>query len=376
MPAPDLAGLVAGASDLARTFVASPRDAVEEPIRSEMFGPERMEQHARSLAGAQPVGRSGAADGFFPRINRNAQVLRRVHALIGSYSRAGQAVSPAAEWLLDNFHLVEAQLLEIRDGLPRDYYRKLPKLVSEPLRGLPRIYGIAWAYVAHTDSDFDLGLLRRFVAAYQEVDELEIGELWALPTTLRAVLIENLRRIAERIAANKAARELADLCCDRDAHPRCSDDRSVRRLHGGARRAARLPRPVAPAPAPCATRASIRTSANWLQQSGADPAQALAETHTRQTVANVTVRNIMTSLRRIGGADWKAFIESLCTVDRVFAVTPRFARTISIPATNAGMPSKRWRAAVASASAAWPKPSSPAPDAPTARRSRRTPRTS
>jgi len=320
---PDLTGLVAGASELARTFVASSSDAVEEPIRSEMFGPERMEQHARSLAAAQPVGRAGGTDGFFPRINRNAHVLRRVHGLIGSYSRAGQAVSPAAEWLLDNFHLVEAQLLEIRDGLPRDYYRKLPKLVSEPLRGLPRIYGIAWAYVAHTDSDFDLGLLRRFVAAYQEVDELEIGELWALPTTLRAVLIENLRRIAERIAANKAARQLADICCDKAASldpatiaqaAASTEERGVlhaflaqlhQRLH----------------------HADTRQYANvreWLRRSAVDPAQALAETHTRQTVANVTVRNIMTSLRRIGGADWKSFIESLCTVDRVFAGTPAF----------------------------------------------------
>ena len=88
-------------------------------------------------------------------------------------------------------------------------------LQDEPLAGLPRVYGVAWAFVAHTDSAFDEELLVHFLSAYQETRELTLGELWALPTTLRVVLIENLRRLAERVAANKAAREVANLCCDR-----------------------------------------------------------------------------------------------------------------------------------------------------------------
>ena len=323
MRAPDLEALVARASDLTREFIAASREPIDEAIRSEIFGPERFLQHARSLAEAQPSGHAPGDGGFFPRIAHNARVLRHAHRLIGSYSRAGQSVTPAAEWLLDNFHLVEAQLLAIREGLPRGYYRKLPKLTSEPLRGLPRIYGIAWAFVAHTDSDLDLDLLRRFVDAYQEVDELEIGELWALPTTLRVVLIENLRRIAERIAANKAVGELADLCCDAEGTlstatleraAACADARGVlhaflsqiyQRLHHAEAR-------------------HFEVIRQWLAASGADPAQALSEMHARQTIANVTVRNIMTSLRRIGGADWKGVVELLSSVDRVFAATPPF----------------------------------------------------
>ena len=103
---------------------------------------------------------------------------------------------------------------EIREGLPRRYFRDLPILRDEPLVGLPRIYGVAWAFVAHTDSAFDEDLLVHFLKAYEETRELTLGELWALPTTLRVVLIENLRRLAERVAANKAALEVANLCCD------------------------------------------------------------------------------------------------------------------------------------------------------------------
>ena len=192
------------------------RGPVEAPLRSELFGLQRFAQHGRSLGDTHRASRSAArATGFFPRLHSNIRTLREAHRYIGSHARSGYDISPAAEWLLDNFHLIEAQLKEIRDGLPRRYFRTLPKLVDEPLAGLPRVYGIAWAFVAHTDGAFDEELLLHFLRAYQETRELELGEMWALPTTLRVVLIENLRRLAERVATHKAAREAANLCCDR-----------------------------------------------------------------------------------------------------------------------------------------------------------------
>ncbi len=81
--------------------------------------------------------------------------------------------------------------------------------------GLPRVYGVAWAFVAHTDSAFDETLLAQFLTAYQNIRPLNFGELWALPTTLRVVLIENLRRLSEGVATAMAAREVADLWCER-----------------------------------------------------------------------------------------------------------------------------------------------------------------
>ena len=101
---------------------------------------------------------------------------------------------PPAEWLLDNYHLVEQQIREIRADLPPGYYRQLPKLADGPFAGYPRVFGLAWAFVAHTDSRFDPEMLRRFVRAYQDVQPLTIGELWAVAITLRIVLVENLRR--------------------------------------------------------------------------------------------------------------------------------------------------------------------------------------
>lgn len=183
------------------------RGAALEPIRSELFGAARLAQHGRSLGSTHRAGRAcfGQAT-FYPRLQSNIRTLRAAYQYVACEANAGQDISPAAEWLFENFHLIEAQLHEIRKGLPARYYRSLPVLLDAPLAGLPRIYGVAWAYVAHTDSAFDEPLLVQLLDAYQDTRELSQGELWALPTTLRVVLVENLRRLADRIASQKAAR--------------------------------------------------------------------------------------------------------------------------------------------------------------------------
>src|SRR6266702_5868648 len=184
---------------------------LEAPIRAELFGVERLEQHAESLAAAQPVlGKSGRGRSLLPRVQDNGRVLREGYREIAKAIREERAITPAAEWLVDNFHIVEEQIREIRDDLPRGFYRQLPKLADGPLEGYPRVFGIAWAFVAHTDSRFDPQTLGRFVQAYQRVQPLTIGELWAVAITLRIVLVENVRRAAERIGQCRAERQTAD----------------------------------------------------------------------------------------------------------------------------------------------------------------------
>ncbi|MDP1532671.1 MAG: hypothetical protein Q8L92_03720, partial [Rubrivivax sp.] len=186
------------------------------PVRSEIFGPQRFAQHGRSLGLTHEVRRAdGAGASFFPRLRGNVHMLREAYRVLLAQAGGGDDLSPAALWLVDNFHLIDSQLLAIHEGLPRSYFRSLPLLRDEPLAGLPRIYGVAWAFVAHTDSACDEDLLEPYLCAYQESRELRLAEIWALPTTLRVVLVENLRRLAERLATHNAARALANLCCDR-----------------------------------------------------------------------------------------------------------------------------------------------------------------
>ena len=325
MTRPALLRLVPDASVGAAGLLDPKRGMLEPSLRSEIFGPERFAQHGRSLGLTHAA--SFAASGsrvFFPRLRDNVTVLRQTQAYIGQQASAGHDISAAAEWLLDNFHLIEAQSREIAEGLPRRYFRDLPVLQDQPLVGLPRVYGVAWAFVAHTDSAFDESLLVHFLKAYQESRELTLGELWALPTTLRVVLIENLRRLAERTAANKAARETANAVCDRlDAYPaeRLDPILALLEKRGVAdvflsQMAQRLYDYHFDADA------APRT---WLQRS----APQLAEIQTRlpaaQAADNLSVGNAITSLRLIGDADWPDIVESTSVLTQLMLSSRDFA---------------------------------------------------
>ena len=188
----------------------------QKPIRHELFSVERLEEHARSLAAAQPVTpKPVRGHPLAGRLAENAAVLLESHRIIAEATDKGRAITPAAEWMIDNYHLVEKQIHDIRFDLPPGYYRQLPKLADGPFAGYPRVLGVTWAFVAHTDSRFDPAMLCRYVAAYQQVQPLTIGELWALAITLRIVLLENLRRFAQTIVRNRASRQQADRLADR-----------------------------------------------------------------------------------------------------------------------------------------------------------------
>ncbi len=247
-------------------------------------------------------------------------MLLDAYRAIAEAIREEHAITPAAEWLVDNFHVVEEQIREIRDDLPGGYYRQLPKLAEGPLEGYPRVFGLAWAFVAHTDSRFDPDTLCRFVRAYQRVQPLTIGELWAVAITLRIVLVENLRRSAELIVSSRAARQEADGLADR----LLGDNNRDAELPGRAlRRFERisLPREFAvqlvqrlrdqdPAVTPALLWLDERLAAQ-----GTTADELVREEHQRQGAMNVTVRNVITSMRLISAVDWAEFFESVSLVD-------------------------------------------------------------
>ena len=205
---------------LRRTLRRRPRPSTwdnDDILRGELFSIERLEEHAASLAAAQSVTRRrGSSHSLSARLGQNETVLRASYRSIADAAAEGQPITPAAEWLLDNYHVIEEQIREIRQDLPPQFYRLLPKLSQGPFAGYPRVFGMAWAFVAHTDSHFDPESLRRFVRAYQRVQPLTIGELWAVAITLRVVLLENLRigaRTGAEVdhAAGKVAAELRNV---------------------------------------------------------------------------------------------------------------------------------------------------------------------
>ena len=307
--APALLRLVPDAPLALLDILSGDRGPIDPPNRSEIFGPERFAQHGRSLAETHRArNQPGRAAAFFPRLNENIRVLREAQNYIADQARGGYLVSPAAEWLLDNFHLIEAQLSEIYEGLPRRYFRDLPVLIDEPLAGLPRVYGVAWAFVAHTDGAFDEDLLTHFLSAYQQIRQLNLGELWALPTTLRVVLVENLRRLAERLATNKAAREVANLVGDHiEAYPTHRLDEIVELLNQ--RGVGRVFLVQIAQRLQDLDSGGLGSYRQWLARALPDLAAAQVQQPAEQAADNLSVSNAIGSLRSIGNADWPDIIE-------------------------------------------------------------------
>ena len=304
---------------------------LEEPIRAELFSIERLEQHAESLAAAQIVttvvsrGRP-----LLPRVLENGRVLLDSYRATARAIQEEHAITPAAEWLVDNFHIVDEQLREIRDDLPSGYYRKLPKLASGHLQGYPRVYGVAWAFVAHTDSRFDPEVLRRFVTAYQRVQPLTIGELWAVAISLRVVLVENLRRMADRIVRSRAARHEADALADHllrsKGQAEILPELALRQFEKAPLERAfavqlvqRL-RDLDPKVGPCWP----GLISGWPRREQA-PMKWSEPNISNKDGMNVSVRNIITSMRLISEFDWQQFVESVSLVDEILRNDTHFA---------------------------------------------------
>ena len=316
-----------------------------EVIRAEIFSAERLEQHAESLAAAQGVtARPVLVRPLIARLHANRKALLEAHRAIAKAIAQGGAITPAAEWLVDNYHVVEAQIRQIDDDLPPGYYRQLPKLADGPLAGYPRVLGLAWAFVAHTDSRFDAHLLSRFVSAYQRVQPLTIGELWAIAITLRIVLVENLRRAADLIADRREVRQQADRLADRLLG---AGARAVEPLAAMLKELSAVP--LSPAFAvqllqrlrdqdPGAT-----PVLPWLEErlavAGTTADAVVRDEHQRQGASSVTVRNIITSMRTISAVDWADLFEGVSLVDEALRADSDFGQ-MDFPTRN------RYRAAI------------------------------
>jgi cyclic beta-1,2-glucan synthetase len=304
--------------------------ASDDPIKSELLSVERLEEQAQNLARSNRVTQKPViGKPLAPRLNENAEVLNDAYRSIANSAKSDDPITPAAEWMLDNFHIVEEQVREILDDLPPGFYRRLPKLSEGPFEGYPRVFSIAWDIVAHTDSGFDQDRLSRYIAAYQRVQPLTIGELWAVAITLRLVLVENLRRLAQAIVSRHAAYQRANAIADRligteDQKPEPAEDVL-----------ASLAAETWSTPFAVQLNQQLRDQSQavipvlkWLDeqlaQHGTNADEIVREEHQVQGAMNVTVRNVITSMRLVSTIDWPEFVEGVSLVDEALRADSRF----------------------------------------------------
>ncbi len=237
-------------------------------------------------------------------------------------------VGPAGEWLLDNYHVVQEHIREVRESLPKGYYQELPELAEGALAGYPRVYELAITLISHTEGRIDLENVDLFVEAFQRVSPLSIGELWAIPAMLRLGLIESVRRMTLRTAERLGEMAAADAWAHRILATSEGDSATIGRA---------LDAFVSDPPPLSAIFVSrflqqVRLSSGafpplvwlerWIAEESLNAEDASARAAQRLALTHITMANSITSLRAIALRDWRAFVERQSVMEAVLREDP------------------------------------------------------
>ncbi|MDO8949813.1 MAG: glucoamylase family protein [Actinomycetota bacterium] len=303
----------------------------DEPLRTELLGSERLSEAARGLASGQQwtAAESLRATPLLSLLERAEESLHAVYNHLAIAARDQIPVSVSAEWLLDNFYMVEEQIRTVRDDLPDDYGTELPRLTAGALRDFPRVFEAVALLVASTDARLDREHLVRFVTAFQDVSPLTIGEVWAVPIMLRVCLVESLRRVGLRVLASHDAGVEADAWANRILAAAQQTPATVAGLVRDLERSQR------DAPGAFLIRLlhrlqdqdpAVESTVAWIERTlagrGATFQQLTLTEHQEQAVDQVSVANAITSIRFLGALEWREFFEECSLVEHVLREDP------------------------------------------------------
>ncbi len=305
------------------------KDRDTELLRSELFSIEQLKRHAVMLAGQHRIDFGLGPDKLLPRLAENERILIEAYDVVTAAVIPGQRIVPAEAWLLDNFYLIEQQIDMARRHLPRGYSLQLPRLADGLSAGFPRIYDLAMELISHMDGRVDADNATHIIAAYQTVEPLKLGELWAFPIMLQLALLENLRRVGLQIARRREELDAAIKWADRMLATSEREPKQIIQL------LAEFANADVPLTAPFVEEFYARLQAQgstmafvqtWVEQKLLDQgvtAAKLSEAAGRKAAANqISIANSIGSLRFIDIMDWRNYVESLSIVEHILREDP------------------------------------------------------
>ncbi len=289
------------------------------PLRSELFSKEQMEIHAHYLAINHSIVSRQSPELLLKGLSENEDILFQVNELLKKSILEKKSISPAAEWLLDNFFLIEEQIRIGKRYLPKGYSKGLPKLKS----GFPRVYDIAIELISHSDGHIDMDSLSNFIQAYQKENSLTLGELWAIPIMLRLALLENLSRVAAMIAVNRKDSALANKWANQIIETVEASPKDLVLIIADMARS--NPPMVSAFVAEFVRKLQwkgpeLSLPLNWVEQhlSGTNTtiAHLVAIENQKQAADQVSVSNSINSLRFLAKMDWREFVDAMSVVEQ------------------------------------------------------------
>ena len=293
------------------------------PLRSELFNAEQMGQHAQLLAATHEVSEELGPELLLKRLAENEDILFEVTNLLHDDVRDKKSITPAAEWLLDNFYLIEEQIRIAKRYLPKGYSKGLPRLTKGESEGFPRVYDIAIQIISHSDGRVDIQSLSNFIGAYQKTSYLTLGELWAIPIMLRLALLENLSRVAARIAVDRNDTSLAN---EWGNHIIQIAEENPKELILVTADMARSKPPMVSAFVAELTRKlqwkglDLTLPLTWIEQhlseTGSNINLMVLAENQKQAADQLSMSNSINSLRFLAKMDWREFVESMSIVEQ------------------------------------------------------------
>jgi cyclic beta-1,2-glucan synthetase len=325
--------LAGGLRTLSTFFRPEPHSASRDSsLRGKLFNLSQLEDYAHRIAAdhsdAVPSRRGG--DPLRAALERDERRIAAARKLLDEDLRGRAPIGPAAEWLIDNAHVVAEQIRAVRRDLPRGYYRELPKMRRGPLAGLPRVYALALELIAHTDGRLETETLLRFLHAYQAVTPLRMGELWAVAIMLRIGLVQNLSRLSDQVLEERQLRAEADAWAERllgDGQEDVDEAAVLRELTAR--------HPVLPVTLAVQLLRRLRAHegerdiapvVTWLETKPVTPhatvESLIHEEHQHQAAGQVSVGNTIGSMRALSALDWPDWFEQVSLVEQVLRRDP------------------------------------------------------
>src|SRR6218665_1226949 len=299
------------------------------PLRSEIFTAEQMDAYARQLAVQHQLSYEDMPEQLLKRLSENEELLTRVAGLLHDAVKEKKHISPAGEWLLDNFYLIEEQIVTGKKYLPKGYSKGLPRLTNKNVEGLPRVYDIAIEIISHSDGHVDMKSLRSFISAYQQHSNLAIGELWAVPIMLRLALLENLSRVSAQIGIDRIDENLADNWAAKLLKAAEADPKSLVLVMADMARSE--PPLVGGFIASFTQRlqwkgAEMTLPISWLEHQLAEKGSSInnmVQAENQQQAADqVSMSNSINSLRFLAKMDWREFVEAMSITENLLRTDP------------------------------------------------------
>jgi cyclic beta-1,2-glucan synthetase len=163
-----------------------------------------LRESALSLAKIHKVSKGSTKPRLIkPILEESKEVLTATYRTLSSIVKSEKEISPASEWLLDNFYIIQEQMVQIGIDFPKDYHKNIPLLSRGEHIGFPRVYEIVLNLLTHTDNVLDKEVLTEYIKNYQDEEPLQIGEIWAIPIMIRLFLIQILSAKAATILEQK-----------------------------------------------------------------------------------------------------------------------------------------------------------------------------